>query len=485
MEYKDTIFLPKTSFEMRANLPAKEPLILEEWDKQNIFKQLRALSKGKEKFILHDGPPYANGHIHMGTALNKILKDVIVRTQQMFGKDSVYVPGWDCHGLPIEWKVEEQYRKKGKDKDKIPIIQFRKECREFAEKWIEIQKKEFRRLGVEGDWQQPYLTMSFAAEAQIVREIGKFLMNGGLYQGGRPVLWSVVEKTALADAEVEYEDHTSNTIYVKFTIKDTNISELKGHSIIIWTTTPWTIPGNRALAYNENIDYELLIIKEIEESSLVKINDKIVIAKNRKKEVLKECGIVKAEVQKLFKGKDLSKTICSHPFEKIGYNFKIKLLPADFVTLDQGTGIVHCAPGHGADDYNLGIKNGIDVVQTVTDDGLYNENAPGFEGEHVFKVDIKIAEKLKELSKLLGQGTLKHSYPHSWRSKAPLIFRNTPQWFISMDKNDLRSVALKSIDKTEFYPKQGQTRLRSMINDRPELVYFTSKSLGCSFTNFH
>ena len=252
MEYKNTIFLPKTNFEMRANLPSKEPKILEEWNKKNIFKKLRERSKNREKFILHDGPPYANGHIHMGTALNKILKDVIVRTQQMNGKDSIYVPGWDCHGLPIEWKIEETYRKKGKDKDSIPIVQFRKECRDFAEKWIEIQKKEFRRLGVEGDWNDPYLTMSFEAEAQIVRELGKFLMDGSLYRGARPVLWSVVEKTALADAEVEYEDHTSNTIYVKFEVCERKINELIGNSILIWTTTPWTIPGNRALAYNEN-----------------------------------------------------------------------------------------------------------------------------------------------------------------------------------------------------------------------------------------
>ena len=254
MEYKDTIFLPKTSFEMRANLSQKEPKILEEWDKQKIFQQLREKSKGREKFVLHDGPPYANGHIHMGTALNKILKDVIVRTQQMTGKDSIYVPGWDCHGLPIEWKIEEEYRKNGRNKDDVPIVQFRQECREFAEKWIDIQKKEFRRLGVEGDWGNPYLTMSNEAEAQIVKELGKFLLDGSLYKGSRPVLWSVVEKTALADAEVEYKDHTSNTIYVKFKVTKSNIEELVDNDILIWTTTPWTIPGNRALAYSADLE---------------------------------------------------------------------------------------------------------------------------------------------------------------------------------------------------------------------------------------
>ena len=290
MEYKDTIFLPKTSFEMRANLPLKEPKILEEWDKKKIFKQLREKSKGREKFVLHDGPPYANGHIHMGTALNKILKDVIVRTQQMIGKDSIYVPGWDCHGLPIEWKIEEEYRKNGRNKDDVPIVQFRQECREFAEKWIDIQKTEFRRLGVEGDWDNPYLTMSNEAEAQIVRELGKFLLDESLYKGARPVLWSVVEKTALADAEVEYKDHTSNTIYVKFKVTKSNIEELIDNDILIWTTTPWTIPGNRALAYSADLEYILIQIIEINDSSIAKIGDKIMIAKDLQDSVMKEIG---------------------------------------------------------------------------------------------------------------------------------------------------------------------------------------------------
>ena len=468
MEYKDTIFLPKTSFEMRANLPLKEPKILEEWNKQNIYKKLRKKSKGREKFVLHDGPPYANGHIHMGTALNKILKDVIVRTQQMVGKDSIYVPGWDCHGLPIEWKIEEEYRKKGQNKDDIPIVQFRQECREFAEKWIEIQKKEFRRLGVEGDWENPYLTMSNQAEAQIVRELGKFLLDESLYKGARPVLWSVVEKTALADAEVEYEDHTSNTIYVRFNVVKSSMLDLVGSNIVIWTTTPWTIPGNRAVAYGKDLEYNLIEVTEINEKSLSQIGEKIIIAKELQDQVLSEIGITKNSVLKTFIGKNLEGTECDHPFKKIGYNFAVRALEGDFVNLEQGTGIVHVAPGHGADDYNLGIKNNIDIVQTVEDDGKYNHHAVGFEGEHVYKVDLQIAEKLKELKKLLHLGTLRHSYPHSWRSKAPLIFRNTPQWFISMEKQDLRNKALKSIDETTFYPPQGQTRLRSMIETRPD-----------------
>ena len=468
MEYKNTIFLPKTSFEMRANLPSKEPKILEDWNKRNIFNELRNKSKGKEKFVLHDGPPYANGHIHMGTALNKIVKDVIVRTKQMDGFDSIYVPGWDCHGLPIEWKIEEQYRKQGKNKDNIPIVNFRKECRSFAEKWIDIQKSEFRRLGVEGDWKNPYLTMSFEAESQIVRELGKFLLDGSLYKGARPVLWSVVEKTALSDAEVEYEDHNSNIVYVKFPVVESEIKELEHHSILIWTTTPWTIPGNRALAYSNEIEYELLQIIELKEDSLAKKNEKILVATELKTKVLEECGIIDALSITKFRGDKLNGTICQHPFKNIGYNFEVKALPANFVNLEQGTGIVHCAPGHGVDDYNLGLEHNIEVVQTLTDDGLYNENAPGFEGEHVYKVDAKISSKLKELGNLLGEGVLRHSYPHSWRSKAPLVFRNTPQWFISMEKNELRKKAIKSIDSTIFYPPQGKTRLRSMIELRPD-----------------
>ena len=278
MDYKDTVFLPKSSFGMLGGLPQREPEMIERWNRIDLWGKLIEQSKNKEKFTLHDGPPYANGHIHMGTALNKILKDVIVRTQQMAGKDSIYVPGWDCHGLPIEWKIEEGYRKKGKNKDDVPVVQFRQECREFAQKWIDIQKKEFRRLGVECDCADPYLTMSNKAEAQIVRELGKFLMDESLYKGAKPVLWSVVEKTALADAEVEYEDHTSNTIYVKFLIKTSSDKELEGSSIVIWTTTPWTIPGNRALAFGSDLQYSLIEVENVAENSLAKVGDKLIFA---------------------------------------------------------------------------------------------------------------------------------------------------------------------------------------------------------------
>ena len=287
---ENKVNLPKTDFPMRGNLPQKEPETTQFWDRIDLYKKIRAKRAGREKFILHDGPPYANGNIHIGTALNKILKDIVVKFKSIDGKDCPYVPGWDCHGLPIEWKIEEEYRKKGKNKDDVPVVQFRNECREFAEKWIEIQKKEFRRLGVEGDWKNPYLTMSNQAEAQIVRELGKFLIDESLYKGAKPVLWSVVEKTALADAEVEYEDYTSNTIYVKFLIQKCEDKDLESSNIVIWTTTPWTIPGNRALAYGKDLDYALISIDEIAENSLVKTTDKLILAKELLEKINQNCN---------------------------------------------------------------------------------------------------------------------------------------------------------------------------------------------------
>ena len=462
---KENLNLPKTSFSMKANLPQKEPGIVEFWDKINLYKQLRKQSKGKEKFILHDGPPYANGYIHMGTALNKILKDVVTRFHQMDGKDSNYVPGWDCHGLPIEWKIEEQYKKNKKNKDEVPISEFRKECREFANKWINVQKKEFKRLGVVGDWENYYSTMSFAAEADIVRELGKFLLEGSLYKGFKPVLWSTVEKTALADAEVEYKDHTSNTIYVGFKVESSKINILKDSQIIIWTTTPWTIPANRALAYNKNLDYTVI---EINDSSSNFNNQKIVMASKLLDTVVKGCELKKYKKINSFKGKDFEKTICSHPFKNLGYEYQVPMLEAQFVTLEQGTGIVHCAPSHGPDDFNLCLKHGIKSLDTIDDNGRYTKHIPKFEGIHVFKADEIIIEKLKEHKKLLSNGKLTHSYPHSWRSKAPLVHRATPQWFISMESSKLRDVALKAIDETEFYPRRGRERIRSMIETRPD-----------------
>ncbi len=462
---KENINLPKTSFSMKANLPVKEPEILKAWDKLDLYKKLRESRKGKDKFVLHDGPPYANGHIHMGTALNKILKDMITRFHQMDGKDSVYVPGWDCHGLPIEWKIEEEYKKNKKDKDQVPIKDFRMECREFAEKWIKVHIKEFRRLGIEGDWKNYYSTMSFDAEAQIVRELGKFLLDGSLYKGFKPVLWSTVEKTALADAEVEYKDHTSNTVYVGFKVKTSKIDLLKGTEIIIWTTTPWTIPANKALAYNKNLDYSII---EINSASGNFDNKKIVIATQLLNQISKECEIETYKLIKKIKGKDFEGTICSHPFVNLGYDYDVPMLEANFVTLEQGTGFVHCAPSHGPDDFNLCLKHGIKSLDTIDDNGRYTKHIKKFEGIHIFKADQIVIENLKECKKLLANGKLNHSYPHSWRSKAPLVHRATSQWFISMEKKNLRKKALKAIEDTDFYPERGRDRIRSMIETRPD-----------------
>jgi isoleucyl-tRNA synthetase len=461
---KSQINLPKTAFSMKANLSVREPEILEYWKKINLYKELRNSSKGKEKFVLHDGPPYANGNIHMGTALNKILKDIIVKFHQMDGKDSVYVPGWDCHGLPIEWKIEEQYKKNKKNKNEVPIVEFRKECRSFAEKWIEVHKNQFKRLGVVGDWENYYSTMSFDAEAQIVRELGKFLKEGSLYRGFKPVLWSTVEKTALADAEVEYQDHKSDTIYTSFPIKSSNIKELEGSEIIIWTTTPWTIPANRALAYNEALDYVLIQLNDSDDFR----NRKIVVAEALLKSVIKDCSIKDFKEMKKFRGKEFKDTICNHPFFDLGYEFDIPMLEARFVTTEQGTGIVHCAPSHGPDDFNLCLNHGIKAIETVDGDGKYTKNVQLFEGIHIFKANPIVIEKLKEQKKLLSNGELIHSYPHSWRSKAPLVHRATPQWFISMDSHKLREKALKALNDTTFYPSKGKERLKAMIETRPD-----------------
>jgi len=462
---KQEINLPKTSFSMKANLPNKEPEILKIWKKMNLYKKLRESRKGKEKFVLHDGPPYANGHIHMGTALNKILKDIITRFHQMDGKDSVYVPGWDCHGLPIEWKIEEQYKKNKKNKDEVPIKDFRLECREFAQKWIKIHIDEFQRLGVEGDWANYYSTMSYKAEAQIVRELGKFLLDDTLYQGYKPILWSTVEKTALADAEVEYKDHTSNTIYTSFNIKESEKDFLKDCQIIIWTTTPWTIPVNRALVYSDKIKYSVIQLgKNIEHFK----EKKIVIASELVKKVTTECNIKDFKILKEFNGIELKNTICSHPLKNMGYEYDVPMFHGDFVTLEQGTGIVHAAPSHGPDDFNLCLKHGIKASNTINDAGLYSDEIPFFSGVHIFKADSQVIEKLLEHKTLLGQGKLQHSFPHSWRSKAPLVYRATSQWFISMEAKGLRKKALKAIDDTTFYPERGRARIRSMIETRPD-----------------
>jgi isoleucyl-tRNA synthetase len=471
---KENLHLPKTAFSMKANLAKKEPDILKQWEENKTFEKIRKNSKGKEKFILHDGPPYANGHIHMGTALNKILKDMIIRFHQMNGKDSVYVPGWDCHGLPIEWKIEERYKKNKKNKDEVPIKDFRKECRDFAKEWIDIHIKEFKRLGVTGDFENYYSTMSYTAEAQIVRELGKFLIDGSLYQGFKPVFWSTVEKTALADAEVEYQEHTSNTIFAAFKVKSTQKDFLKESNIIIWTTTPWTIPANRALAFNSSIQYSLVEISDLDYFK----EKKIVVATNLLNSIVKSCEIEKFKILKTFSGSEFKGTICTHPFQTLGYNFDVPMFDARFVTLEQGTGIVHCAPSHGPDDFNLCLKHNIQSKYTVDNSGYYTDEIPFFTKIHVFKADPIIIDKLKESKKLLKNDKLRHSYPHSWRSKAPLIYRATPQWFISMEKNSLRNKAIKAIGETTFYPPKGKERLMSMIKDRPDWCVSRQRSWG-------
>jgi isoleucyl-tRNA synthetase len=489
-DYKATVFLPQTDFPMRGDLPKREPMLLQRWAKLDLWQRQRRVSAGRPKFILHDGPPYANGNIHVGTALNKILKDVVNRAQQMLGKDAIYVPGWDCHGLPIEWKIEEEYRAKKKSKDEVPVVQFRRECREFAEHWLGVQRGEFQRLGVIGDWDHPYTTMSFDAEAQIVREIGKFLMNGSLYRGSKPVMWSVVEQTALAEAEIEYHDLTSTTVWGRFPVAKPSRPELAGASVVIWTTTPWTLPGNRAIAYGAELDYVLVDITHGGESGLARVGEKLLVALKRWPELQQELqigGIVRAA----FKGSDLAGTVARHPLHAQGYAFDVPLLPGDFVTDNDGTGFVHIAPGHGADDWELGQQHGIEVPQTVAGDGTYFAHVPLFAGKHVYwpngktgNANAAVVAAIRDAGGLLGEGKLVHSYPHSWRSKAPLIFRNTPQWFISMEKTGLRQKALAAIAETRWIPPKGENRLRSMIETRPDWVISRQRAWGVPIAIF-
>jgi isoleucyl-tRNA synthetase len=458
MDLKQSVFLPKTDFAMRANLAKKEPDLLKFWEQIGLYKKLREQSKDRETFVLHDGPPFANGHIHLGTALNKILKDVVVKLHQMHGKNANYVPGWDCHGLPIEWKIEEKYRKAGKDKDAVPAIKFRRECREFANKWIDIQREEFKRLGVIGNWDDPYMTMAYKSEAAIYRELSKFVMEGKVYKGFKPVMWSVIEKTALADAEIEYKDKQSKSIYVKFPIVETKDDALKGAFAVIWTTTPWTIPGNRAIAYGDEIDYVLFeanqnkyIVAECLLNSFVKTND-----------------LSAPNILKKYKGSELEGVICHHPLHGQGYDFDVPFLSGHHVTTEQGTGLVHTAPGHGEDDFILGKKFNLEVPQTVGEGGVFYDYVPLFAGQHVYKADVAVIEALEKAERLLSQGTITHSYPHSWRSKAPLIFRTVPQWFINVKDSGIQERAIKEIDNTKWIPTQGRNRIYSMVASRPD-----------------
>ena len=431
-------------------------------------------------------PPYANGHLHMGTALNKILKDVINRNQQMLGKDANYVPGWDCHGLPIEWQIEQKYRKAGKDKDAVPVDEFRKECREFAEHWLDVQRTEFKRLGCLGDWDNPYTTMNYKAEAGIFRELAKFAMSNQLYRGRKSVMWSVVEKTALAEAEVEYHDHTSTTIIVRFPVVAASEAALEGASVLIWTTTPWTMPANRAVAYGEDIDYVVIEVSETAEGSHAAVGEKLVLAEALLEQVAGEAGITGHKVLASMKGTALAGTTAKHPLHGLGgYELEVPLLPADFVTTEQGVGLVHIAPSHGADDFELGQKHGLDVPDTVAEDGLYTRHVPLFEGTHVFKAAEPVIEALTKNNALLAAGKLVHSYPHSWRSKAPLIFRAAPQWFIPMEGDgELRKKALRAISDTRWVPAAGENRIKSMIEHRPDWCVSRQRAWGVPIAVF-
>ncbi len=481
-KYNESMLLPKTDFGMRGKLPTEELKMLEYWNNIGLWSQLRENSKNKEKFILHDGPPYANGPIHIGTAANKILKDIINRTMQFEGYNALYIPGWDCHGLPIEWQIEKQYRKKGKKKEDIDIKDFRDECREFANKWIEEQKRSFIRLFVLADWDKPYTTMEFESEAIILEEFSKFFFNGSLYQGSKPVMWSPIEKTALAEAEIEYQDISSTSIYVSFSIKKSSHDFLENTSIVIWTTTPWTIPGNRAIAFGHAINYCVFEVLESESTTI--INKKYIVAESLLKKVCESCNIKKFNILKIIKGEDLSNITCYHPFSGKGYDYDVPLLAGDFVEENEGTGFVHIAPCYGEDDYYLALDNNIIIKDIVRDDGCYKEDTPLFSGIHVFKAHLIVIEKLKEMNNFLGVREYSHSYPHSWRSKKPIIFRTTPQWFISMNKNSLKDKAMQSIENTNWIPNSSKNRIYSMVENRPDWCVSRQRAWGVPLTIF-
>ncbi|MCA1936271.1 MAG: isoleucine--tRNA ligase [Asticcacaulis sp.] len=532
-DYRETVFLPETAFPMRAGLPKAEPEMLKKWEESDLYHSVRKARQAKNAplFVLHDGPPYANGNIHIGHALNKILKDFVVRSKFLMGYDVDYVPGWDCHGLPIEWKIEEQFRAKGRKKDEVPAAEFRKACREYAAEWIGVQREEFKRLGILGEWDERYATMDFDTEAKVTAEFHKFLMSGQLYRGSKPVMWSPVERTALADAEVEYHPHVSPTIWVKFPVAEhkplapfvktgekapsllDKHPHLRDASVVIWTTTPWTIPANRAVSFNPKISYSLYEVTEVASEETLgfapwaKVGDRLIVAEKLAESVrtagnITAWTLVHADV-------DCEGLTLAHPLAALdeGYGFDVPMLAGDHVTDDAGTGFVHTAPGHGADDYLVWLKSGYSldsIPDTVDPDGAYYPHVPLFAGLKVLETEGKkagkfgdankvVMEKLIEAGNLLARGRVDHSYPHSWRSKAPVIFRNTPQWFIRMDLignaekeasgtnaqlNTLRSKALKAISETAFYPDQGRNRIGSMVETRPDWLISRQRNWG-------
>ena len=527
-EYKDTLNLPKTDFPMRAGLPKREPAWLERWEKIGVYDRLRE-KEGRKPFILHDGPPYANGHLHIGHALNKTIKDMIVRSHQMMGHDARYVPGWDCHGLPIEWKIEEQYRKKGKNKDEVNVVDFRRECRAFADEWVGIQREEFKRLGITGNWADPYLTMAYDAEAVIADEFMKFLMNGTLYQGSKPVMWSPIEKTALAEAEVEYHDKESFTIWVKFKVveagkiplksdaeKDANPQfpslDLLNSFVVIWTTTPWTIPSNKAVVYGEDIAYGLYEVTGTPDECWANVGDKFLLADNLAADVFRRARLEDDQWTRVrgVSADELSSVKLTHPLagaeDGNGEWDDIRdFRAADFVTDTEGTGFVHCAPSHGMEEFelyrDLGMLEQV-ITYNVMDDGSFRADLPFFGGKFILSrkggegdANKTVIDKLVEVGGLLARGKIKHSYPHSWRSKAPIIYRNTPQWFASVDRklddgmgemgDTIRERALRSIDElVKWTPQRGRNRLFSMIEDRPDWVLSRQRAWGVPLTCF-
>ncbi|MXP44365.1 isoleucine--tRNA ligase [Allopontixanthobacter sediminis] len=560
-DYRDTVFLPKTDFPMKAGLPQKEPAILARWQAADQYAQLREARAGREKFILHDGPPYANGDMHIGHALNHVLKDTVVRTQTLLGKDAPYVPGWDCHGLPIEWKVEELYRKKKLDKKEVPAKEFRAECRAYAQGWVDVQREQLKRLGIGGRWDKPYLTMRPEAEGAIVAELMKFAESGQLYRGSKPVMWSPVEETALAEAEVEYEDLTdSPQIDVAFEIVESPIAELVGAYAVIWTTTPWTIPVNQALAYGPDVEYRLIELwassdsnkpmEYVEDSALEFLGNrpgtalKFLVADGLHNDfaqrvnncVLKRYPDIGLRISstfplddRTFKGSDLAGTLVRHPMHRLGgfYAKPRPMLAGDFVTTESGTGIVHMSPDHGEDDFELCKANGIEPVFAVERDGRYRDDWLWLGGADERRRSVinkpfnapdgPICSDLREVGALLSAtADYRHSYPHSWRSKAKLIYRCTPQWFIGMDQDlvqfspktpaekswegeggaidpadekpcaarSLRQIAMSEIEATRFVPEKGRNRLRSMVEGRPDWLISRQRAWGVPIALF-
>ncbi|KRW95389.1 isoleucine--tRNA ligase [Paracoccus sp. MKU1] len=508
-DYRDTVFLPQTDFPMRAGLPQREPEWLARWERIGIYDRLRERAAGRAPFILHDGPPYANGNLHIGHALNKTIKDIVVRSHQMMGRDARYVPGWDCHGLPIEWKIEEKYRKAGQDKDAVDMVEFRQECRRFAEEWVDIQREEFKRLGVTGKWDAPYLTMDYHAEAVIAAEFMKLLMNGALYQGSKPVMWSPVEKTALAEAEVEYHDHTSHTIWVRFAVTGSAgiWATEKPASVVIWTTTPWTIPQNRAVAYNPDVAYGLYRVGAVAENATAKTGELLVLADALAESVRQAARIEDWQRVQDVAAADLEGLVLSHPLRGVEggageWDYDVPMLPGEHVTEDAGTGFVHTAPSHGDDDYQLGLKHKLPMTYNVEPDGCYRADLPLFGGQAIIGPDgkegpanVSVIKQLAWAGALLAKGKIKHSYPHSWRSKAPLIYRNTPQWFAAIDHaltdgmgeygDTIRARALTSIDRlVKWWPQSGRNRIHSMVENRPDWVLSRQRAWGVPLTCF-